>query len=88
MVDLQKFYKGIKIFLNTNPLDVIRMIAKGDDEQAEIARYSLYIINFIAANLGLVILILSAYIWFSYIVPNNCNVSVYNPFSMTFRNNP
>jgi len=85
-MNLKAFLRGITLILTSNPLDTLRLWSKGEGEEAIAIRYSLYIVNFIGANLGIIILILSAYIWFFSIVPNNCNMRVYNPFNITFNN--
>lgn len=85
-MNVREFLKGARLILTANPLDTLRLWSKGEGEEAHAVRYALYIINFIGANLGIIILLLSAYIWFFNIVPNNCNVRVYNPFNITFNN--
>jgi hypothetical protein len=69
-MDLKTLLTGIKLILTTNPINVLKSWAVGDDEQARLIRSVVHSINFIAANLGIIILLLSAYVWFAVTSPD------------------
>lgn len=74
-MNVRRLLAGLKIILTSNPIDWLKEWAKDDSEQGRAVRYALYIVNFAGANLGVIILLASAYIWFTYIVPNGCNIT-------------
>jgi len=69
-MNLKAFLRGLTLILTSNPLDTLRLWSKGEGEEAQTIRYALYIVNFIGANLGIIILILSVYVWFMVNSPN------------------
>ena len=70
-MNLKDFLRGLYIILTTNPIDVLRLWSKGEDEEAQEIRYFLYMLNFITANLGIIIILLSVYVWYNVTSPNN-----------------
>ena len=75
--NLKEFLKGIKIILTTDPIKVLKLWAVGDSEEAKVIRYSIYMFNFMLVNLGIIIALLSVYMW----------VIVTSPDSITFGDN-
>lgn len=69
-MNLKTLLTGIKLILTTNPLDVLKSWAVGDSEEARAIRYAVHSINFLCANIGILILILSAYLYFEVTSPD------------------
>ncbi len=84
-MNIHKFITGLKLiyrFLMTNPLELLRTYSHGEGEEADVIRYTFYIVNFAMANLGIVILLLSVYMWYGVTSPDNFRLN--DNFGHTF----
>jgi len=65
----EKALAGLKAILTANPMDILTLWANQEGEPAQVARKAVYTINFICANLGIIIVLFSIYLFYGVYTP-------------------